>query len=72
VLAGRVHAVLLTGGMAHAERVVDALTRSLSWIAPVHPYPGEEELQALAQGVLRVLRGEQPVLRYAQHRLRPG
>jgi butyrate kinase len=72
VLAGRVHAVLLTGGMAHAERVVDALTRSLSWIAPVHPYPGEDELQALAQGALRVLRGEQPALRYAQHRLRPG
>ena len=59
VLRGRVYAVLLTGGMAHSERLVSALTEHVSWIAPVVRYPGEDELQALAEGALRVLRGEE-------------
>lgn len=63
VLAGRVDAVLLTGGMAYSARVVEGLRRSLGWIAPVHVYPGEDELEALAQGVFRVLDGEEPARR---------
>ena len=58
-LHGRVYAVLLTGGMAHSERLVSSLTDYVSWIAPVVRYPGEDELQALAEGALRVLRGEE-------------
>jgi butyrate kinase len=58
-LAGRVDAVLLTGGMAYSERVVAALRAGLEWIAPFHVYPGEDELQALAEGVFRVLDGEE-------------
>ena len=30
----------------------------VEWIAPVTVYPGEDELLALAQGALRVLKGE--------------
>jgi len=63
VLRGRVDAVLLTGGMAHSERVVTALRGYLDWIAPVTVYPGEDELQALAEGVFRVLDGEEPAKR---------
>jgi butyrate kinase len=59
VLGGRVDAVLLTGGMAHSRKLVASLSDSLSWIAPVAVFPGEDELQALAEGVLRVLRGEE-------------
>ncbi|MGB9291550.1 MAG: butyrate kinase, partial [Terracidiphilus sp.] len=59
VLAGRVDAVLLTGGMAHSERVVGRLRRFVEWIAPVAVYPGEDELRALAEGVFRVLDGEE-------------
>jgi butyrate kinase len=70
VLEGRVDAVLVTGGMAHAERISAALTGSLCWIAPVRVHPGEDELRALAEGALRVLRGEAPALRYAESRLR--
>ena len=33
-------------------------------IAPVAVYPGENELQALAEGVLRVLCGEEPAREY--------
>jgi butyrate kinase len=59
VLKGQVDAVLLTGGMAHSERVVKLLSGYLEWIAPVKVYPGEDELQALAEGVFRVLNGEE-------------
>ena len=55
VLAGQIDAVLLTGGMAHAGAFIRDLTRRIEWIAPVEVYPGEDELQALAEGALRVL-----------------
>jgi butyrate kinase len=58
-LRGRVDAILLTGGMAHSLRLVAELSSHIQWIAPVHVYPGEDELQALTEGVLRVLRGEE-------------
>lgn len=57
VLRGQVAAVLLTGGMAHSQRLVARLTADLGWIAPIRVYPGEDELRALAEGVLRVLDG---------------
>lgn len=59
VLHGCVDALLLTGGMAHSERLVPAVMAYVSWIAPIVCYPGEDELQALAEGALRVLRGEE-------------
>jgi butyrate kinase len=59
VLHGHVDAVLFTGGMAHSQRLVAALSEYASWIAPITVYVGEDELQALTEGVLRVLRGEE-------------
>jgi butyrate kinase len=59
VLEGRVDALLLTGGMAHSTRLVSRLRESIEWIAPVTVYPGEDELRALAEGVFRVLDGEE-------------
>src|SRR5208337_2016345 len=56
---GRQQTVQLTGGMAHSKRVVAWLRGYLEWIAPVRVYPGEDELQALAEGVFRVLDGEE-------------
>ena len=58
-LEGKVDAVLLTGGMAFSERMVGLLRGYLQWIAPIRVYPGEDELQALAEGVFRVLDGEE-------------
>jgi len=66
VLKGRVDAVLLTGGMAHSERVINQLKGYLEWIAPVTVYPGEDELQALAEGVFRVLNEEEQARRLGQ------
>lgn len=63
VLEGRVDAVLLTGGMAYSERVIARLRGFVEWIAPVAIFPGEDELRALAEGVFRVLDGEESVKR---------
>jgi butyrate kinase len=63
VLAGQVDAILLTGGMAHSEKLIGRLRSYIDWIAPVTVYPGEDELQALAEGVFRVLDGEEPARR---------
>ncbi len=66
-LCGKVEAILFTGGMAHSERLVAALTAYVGWIAPIVLYPGEDELQALAEGTLRVLRREEPALKFDPH-----
>ncbi len=58
-LRGRVDAILLTGGMAHSKKLVANLRAHIYWIAPLHVYAGEDELRALAEGALRVLRGEE-------------
>ncbi len=59
-LSGKVDAVLLTGGMAYSERLLQRLRSYIEWIAPIAVYPGEDEMQALAEGVFRVLHGEEP------------
>ena len=58
-LCGHVDAILLTGGMAHSKKLVDAIRPYVEWIAPIVVYPGEDELQAMAEGALRVLRHEE-------------
>jgi len=65
VLAGKVDAVLLTGGMAHSRRVLELLRPQIEWIAPVEVFPGEDELRALSECVFRVLDGEEKVKRFA-------
>lgn len=64
VLCGDVDAILLTGGLAHNEGIMDAIKKRVAFIAPVHVFPGEFELEALAAGALRVLRGEEEAREY--------
>jgi butyrate kinase len=63
-LKGKVDCIALTGGMACGRLIVERITDWVSWIAPVRVYPGQDEMGALAQGALRVLRGEDQVLTY--------
>lgn len=63
-LEGRVDAVLLTGGLCHLEPFVERVRRRVAFIAPVALFPGEDELRALAEGALRVLRGEEAARPY--------
>jgi len=57
-LEGEVDGILLTGGIAHSEYVVERIRRRCEFLAPVTVYPGENECSALAENVLAVLRGE--------------
>jgi butyrate kinase len=59
VLKGQVEAIVITGGVAHSQMLLDWLRSRIAWIAPLLVYPGEDEMLALAQGALRVLRGEE-------------
>jgi len=59
-----VDAILVTGDCANSKYLVNNLADRISKIAPVHIYPGDEELQALAQNGLMVMRRETEVLTY--------
>ena len=63
-LRGAVDRIIVTGGIAFDERLMQLLEEQVRWIAPVLLMPGEEEMQALALGALRVLRGEEPARDY--------
>ncbi len=58
VLCGKVNAILLTGGMAHSDIIVDELRRRIGFLAPVYVFPGEDEMEALALNALSVLQGK--------------
>jgi len=58
-LSGKVDAIGLTGGIANDNNLVAKVTNMVKFIAPVKVYPGEFEMAALAEGCLRVLRGEE-------------
>jgi len=64
VLKGDVEGILLTGGIAHDKQFTNWIEEKVSFIAPVYVYPGEDELSALAEGGLRVLRGEEVAKEY--------
>jgi butyrate kinase len=58
VLEGEVDGILLTGGIAHDRWFISEVVKRVERFAPVHIYPGEDEMKALATNALRVLRGE--------------
>jgi butyrate kinase len=64
VLSGKVDAIILTGGLAYGKGFVRSITDRVKWIADVVVQPGENELQALAEGALRVLKGEETAKSY--------
>jgi butyrate kinase len=64
VVNGKVDAIILTGDLAHSKEFVDLIMERVNWIADVMVHPGENELQALAEGALRVLYGEEQAKEY--------
>lgn len=59
VVNGKVDAIIITGGIAHSKLISEGITRRVKFIAPVKILPGENELEALALGVLRVMTGKE-------------
>jgi butyrate kinase len=58
-LDGKVNAIVLTGGIANSKRLVNLITNKIKFMAKVLVFPGEDEMEALTLGVLRVLSGEE-------------
>ena len=56
--------ILLTGGLAYDELLMNWIRERVSFIAPVMIFPGEHEMEALALGTLRVLRGQEALQTY--------
>ncbi|MCB1221330.1 MAG: butyrate kinase [Planctomycetales bacterium] len=65
-LGQRPDAVVITGAMLHSTRFLNDLRERISWIAPVYSYPGEAELQALADGVAGVIEGSETAFAYSE------
>lgn len=68
VLRGQIDAIVLTGGMANDTRLVNWIVERISFLAPVKIVPGEDEMIALCEGVLPVLRGAEPAKTYIGRR----
>ena len=65
VLKGKCDAIILTGGVARSQMLTDRIKEYVSFIAPVAVLPGENEMEALALGGLRLLSGEETARQYA-------
>ncbi|MCC5912359.1 MAG: butyrate kinase [Clostridiaceae bacterium] len=65
VLMGEVDKIILTGGIAYSKRIVNDIIKRAGYIAPVEVMPGEEELESLAFGALRVIQGEEKAAVYS-------
>lgn len=57
VLKGKVDAILITGGIANNAGLMENIRDYVEFIAPVHIYPGEDEMGALARNGYNVLSG---------------
>lgn len=65
VLRGEIDTIVLTGGLVYDKQFVQWIYKSVEFLCEnILVYPGEDEMIALAQGGLRVLRGEEQVLQY--------
>ena len=64
VLCGKIDAILITGGIAYWQYMVDELKKRVDWMAPVHVYPGEDEMSALAENAFGALNGDIKVMKY--------
>lgn len=64
VLKGQVDAIVLTGGLAYSDKLCERITARTGFIGKILRYPGEDEMQALAEGAYRVLLSEEAPLKY--------
>lgn len=64
VIKGDVKAIVISGGLAQSNMLVNWITDRVKFIAEVLVFPGEFEMEALANGVIRVLRGQEEAKNY--------
>jgi butyrate kinase len=64
VLKGNLEAIVMTGGMAHSQRLIDEISKQVSFLGRIAVVPGEFEMEALAAAGMRYLRGEEMLKKY--------
>lgn len=64
VLNGSVDGIVLTGGLASSKKLVGWIEEHVGNVAPIHIFPGDDEMKSLALGALRVLRGQEQAMEY--------
>ncbi|MBV7272569.1 butyrate kinase [Clostridium sp. PL3] len=66
VVKGKVDAIVVTGGIAYSNMITGWIKERVEFIAPVEIMPGENEMESLALGTLRVLKGEEEAKEYVE------
>ncbi len=69
VLKYEIDGILITGGIAHDKYFVNQIISYVHRLAPVHVYPGEDEMKALAMNGLRVVKGTVSAKVYPESRI---
>lgn len=64
VLSGEVDGIILTGGVSRDKNFINWVSEFCSWIAPIKVYGGDFEMEALASGAIRALKGEEDLIEY--------
>lgn len=65
-LKGEMDYIVLTGGISHSNYVVAEIKKYIDWMAEVEVVAGEKEMQALYEGVKRVLDGVETPKKYSK------
>ncbi|MBR5315847.1 MAG: butyrate kinase [Firmicutes bacterium] len=58
-LKGQVDVIILTGGIAHSKKLTSMIRQFSEHLGPIEVMAGESELEALAAGAVRMLKGEE-------------
>ncbi|MCF7920820.1 MAG: butyrate kinase [Candidatus Cloacimonetes bacterium] len=64
ILKGKIDAIFLTGGLAYNPNIKKAINDYCGFLAPIYVFPGEKEMEALSQGAVRVLKGQETAMIY--------
>ncbi len=64
VLEGNVDAILISGEIANSKYFTDMILQRVRNIAPVHVFPGSDEIEALGMNGLMALKGEIEIQEY--------
>lgn len=60
----KANGIIITGGIAYSERFISDLKEYVGCLTNFFVYPGENEMEALAEGAFRVIDGEEMALEY--------
>ncbi len=58
----QIDGILITGGMSNSDYITNMVIDRVKHIAPVFVYKGEREMESLAEGAIRILKGEEELI----------